>query len=385
MSKKPSFKDRQLKTLSTIKSPGFKVGFSNIDMWASTPVYSMNRLWSGRWDRAFLFGRNYALYGESGSGKSYFCALAAADAQKKHNALIFWLDAEHANDDVEGKKWLERAGIDSENLIYMSVASLEQVKTIIAKTSNDYQLAMDNGEEDLQPIVFVVDSWAALLTEAQLERTLGKKAGEVVGDMGQKQKQTGDVINAITHLCVGKPILVLGVLHIMDNQDGYGRKHKLTGGHKILYFCSGALALTKKELRIEDIDSNVAKKGYEEKLENLTADGKKKASNIGGIISVMEILKSRVSKPFEKIEIQIPYNTGIDPYSGLFELLMQERVISIAAQGWYQYTNTKGELVKFRRSEFEKYADEMMVLADNDISSSEKETTEKELLLEGNE
>lgn len=373
------------RVISTINSPTLRQGFSPIDIWATSPNYAMNRLCSGRFNRGFLFGRNCVLYGESGSGKSLFCAAIAASAQKEHDAFVIWIDTENATNDEAGKRWLERAGmsLDEKDFLLLSASSLEEIKKIIAKTCIDYK--NNYGGEDvteMPPLVIVVDSWASALTESEVERTSGKKAGELVGDMGQKAKQLGIVLNSVTHLCGGIPVLVLGVQHIMDNQDGYGRKHKITGGNKMLYFASLCLLLTKKQLRLGETDSKEVVEYYDDLEKNMSAEEWK---NVGkdkmfvGISSVMEIIKSRVSKPFKKIEIQIPYETGIDPYSGLFSLLSQEGVITTSSQGWYEYKEENNEVVKFRKKDFLEHADRLMQLADLDLTiSDDKEVKEEE-------
>lgn len=375
--KRPSFASRAGKILSTINSPTFRTGFSKVDLWVSSSNYAMNRLWSGTFDKALLFGRNYVFYGESGSGKSLFCAIMAGNAQKEHGAYVVWIDVEHANDDDAGHKWLQRAGIDTseESFMYTSASTLEEIKTVIAKISRDYQAEIKAGNaEHLPPVVFVVDSWAAALTDSQWEKAGGKDAGKVVGDMGQKAKQTGDVINAVTHLCAGLPLMVIGVQHIMDNQDPYGRKHKTTGGNKMLYYASGCMMLTKNELKLEDSEDPEVIAYYEELHEGMSAEAKKAAGanrQLVGINSKMEIIKSRVSKPFDKVNVQIPYQKGVDPYSGLFVLLQQEGTITVPSVGWYQYIGEGGKEVKFRRADFLKHADDIMKFADQDISKGD--------------
>jgi len=371
--KKKSFGSRIAKTLTTISSPTYRTGFSKVDLWISVSNYAMNRLWSGSYKKALLFGRNYVFYGESGSGKSLMCAIAAGNAQREHGAFVVWIDVEHANDDKAGEEWLHRAGIntDEEVFMYTSASTLEDIKTIIAKVSKDYQAETLAGETDLSPVVFVVDSWAAALTDSQWDKAGGDNAGKVVGDMGQKAKQTGDVINAVTHLCAGLPIMVIGVQHIMDNQDGYGRKHKTTGGNKMLYYASGCIMLTKKELKLEDADNVEVIEHYKELQSNMSAAAKKAAGadkQHVGIIATMEIIKSRVSKPFDKVEIQIPYRSGLDPYSGLFSLLQQEGAVTVPATGWYQYVEADGKAIKFRKADFLQHADRIMELNENEVS-----------------
>src|SRR5690606_36838269 len=104
----------------------------------------------------------------------------------------------------------------------------------------------------------------------------------------------------------GVPIMCIGVQHIMDNQDPYGRKHKTTGGNKMLFMASGCMILSKTELSSDDADMEEIREHYKTLDESMSAEARKKLGKkrLVGITSKMEILKSRVSKPFEKIDIQ---------------------------------------------------------------------------------
>jgi hypothetical protein len=164
----------------------------------------------------------------------------------------------------------------------------------------------------------------------------------------------------------------------MDNQDGYGRRHKTTGGNKMIYMASGCLLLTKKELTADDADDKNIKKQVTELAKGLNAELKKQVAldkKKVGIITQMEILKSRVSKPFERVDIQIPYMTGMDPYTGLFDVLSFEGMIKNTSTGWYGYVDLeRGDakekhVVKFRASDFKEHADRIMQLAEQDLSS----------------
>lgn len=371
MAKKKSFRERMTSVLTTVNSDMFHIGFSKVDKWISFGNYAMNRIMSGRFDRGLLFGREYILYGESGSGKSLMAAYLAADAQRQHNAFVVWLDIEHANDDEAGEAWLGRAGVNlhEDNFLYLSMASLEDIKKTISKMAVEFREGIANGETDLQPVVFVVDSWAAALTGSQIERM---ESGDLVGDQGQKAKQTGDVVLAVNHLCSGIPMMTIGVHHVYDNQDMGGRKHKTSGGNKAIYMASGCLLLTKKELTDDAVENQEVAEHYKEIAANMTAEMKKKlrgGKRTVGITAIVENIKSRVAKPFEKIEVQIPYMTGLDPYSGLFDLLFQEGVITSPAAGWYAYTDKTGKEVKFQRSKWREHADAAMAVAKEDIST----------------
>lgn len=351
MARKPamasSFKHRIDKVLRTINTETFRRGFSNIDMWADTGNFALNRLLSNRYDRAFLYGRSVNIYGVSGSGKSLLLAQTAGIEQKKRNAFVFWVDVEAATDDKEGEKWLQRAGIDTGgNFDYESLATFNDAQAFVSSIAQHYRKEVedyrDGKSEEAPPPMFVIfDSFSAMLTESQYEYA---KKGEMKGDQGQKAKQLGDFILKAGHLARGLPILFTGVHHVYDNQEmingkPVGGKHKLTGGNKPVYMASQSLLLSMKQLRDTDDKSKTL-----------------------GITSTAKVLKCRFSKPFEEVAINIPYGRGIDPYSGLFDLVIQDSVVTSPSQGWYQFVRPDGSIQKFQRNSFLKYADEIMAL-----------------------
>lgn len=398
-----SFRNRLETTLKTINSPTVSVGFSHIDIWADLGNLALNRMMSGRFDRGLLFGRNYVIYGESGSGKSLEAAYIASNCQRDHNAWVVWIDVEKATDDEAGKKWLRNAGVDLDRTTYMVAATLGDVKAEISKMTGlardmrkEKEAAQkvlaeaDAGKvklkdkerqeleevESFPPLVVIVDSWAAAMTESQYDQAV---KGEMKGDQGQKAKQTGDVILATTHLTHGLPIIVIGVQHVMDNQERHpqtgrviGRRHKTTGGNKQIFFASGCLLFTKKELKDEDVENEEAQIHYKQLSDGMTAELKKKKRTVG-ITCVAEALKSRVSKPFERVDIQIPYVIGMDRYSGLFDWLMLEGTVYTTSPGWYAYRLKDGTEKKFQKAKFDQHRDIIIANAPEDLSEKYEE------------
>jgi RecA/RadA recombinase len=50
------------------------------------------------------------------------------------------------------------------------------------------------------------------------------------------------------------------------------------------------------------------------------ADGNK-TTTVNGIRSACKIMKTRYAKPFESVQVEIPYSTGMSPFSGLVTCL----------------------------------------------------------------
>ena len=363
------FKKARQKALGTIKSATVKVGFSDIDTWIDMGNFAMNRIMGGNFRKGLLFGRNYVYYGESGSGKSLQAAYAAASAQRNHDAAVLWIDVEKATDGEAGKRWLARAGVDIEHeeFEYATAATLGDIKKVVSEMCQIYSDVYTADEKDRydKPLLIVVDSWSAALTQGQWDQA---QEGILKGDMGQKAKQTGDVVQAITHLCSHLPVMVVGVGHIMDNQNTHpmtgapiGGKHKTTGGHKMFYMASGCMMFSKKDLLGDDVDDQEVAEYYAALKKGMTATLAKRKQVIGHVC-VVDNLKSRSSKPHQRIEVQVPFNTGMDPYSGLMDLLIVEGAVTVPSAGWYQYGGEDGP--KFRAKDFREHADAAMEWAD---------------------
>lgn len=66
------------------------------------------------------------------------------------------------------------------------------------------------------------------------------------------------------------------------------------------------------------------------------ADGNK-ITEVAGIRSKIKCVKTRYSKPFEQVEVSIPYDRGMDPYSGLFDMF--EGKVLIKDGNRYRYVS----------------------------------------------
>ena len=53
----------------------------------------------------------------------------------------------------------------------------------------------------------------------------------------------------------------------------------------------------------------------------------KKHLQVHGIRAACKVMKTRYSKPFESVQVEIPYETGMSPYSGLSEFLEAKEVL----------------------------------------------------------
>jgi hypothetical protein len=78
-----------------------------------------------------------------------------------------------------------------------------------------------------------------------------------------------------------------------------------------------------------------------------------KVSEVLGIRSGCKIMKTRYAKPFETIQVKIPYSTGMNPYSGMFDMLESKKFLTKEGNR-YTYIDLNGEIHKYYRKEWER-------------------------------
>jgi len=79
------------------------------------------------------------------------------------------------------------------------------------------------------------------------------------------------------------------------------------------------------------------------------ADGNK-TTTVNGIRAACKIMKTRYSKPFESVQVEIPYVTGMSPFSGLVDLFEAKGALKKEGNSLV-YTTKDGEVIKqFRKA-----------------------------------
>jgi len=71
---------------------------------------------------------------------------------------------------------------------------------------------------------------------------------------------------------------------------------------------------------------------------------------VRGIRAACKVMKTRYAKPFEGVQVKIPYETGMNPYSGLLELFEAKGVIEKSGNRLKYVTNEGEELLEYRKN-----------------------------------
>ena len=279
---------------------GLGVGFNDPTDWISTGNYPLNFLISGDFHKGVPLGKVTVFAGESGAGKSYICSGNIIKNAQAQGIYVILIDSENALDEY----WLQTLGVDtSENkLLKLNMAMVDDVAKTISEFMKEYKLLP---VEERPKVLFVIDSLGMLLTPTDVNQF---EAGEMKGDMGRKPKALTALIRNCVNMFGSYNVGMVCTNHTYASQDPYNPDPNISGGQGFIYASSIVVAMKKLKLK-EDEDGN-------------------KVSEVLGIRAGCRIMKTRYSKPFEDLEIRIPYDTGMNPYSGFFDLLLARNLIT---------------------------------------------------------
>lgn len=305
---------------------GISAGFHDPKDWISTGNYTLNYLISGDFNKGIPLGKVSVFAGESGSGKSFICSGNIVRNAQQLGCQVVLFDSENALDE----EWLKALDVDTSpaKLLRISVSMIDDVAKAISDFMKDYKVNYGSLPYDEMPkLLFVIDSLGMLLTPTDVDQF---QKGDMKGDMGRKPKALTALVRNTVNMLAPYPIGLVATNHTYASQDMFDPDDKISGGQGFVYASSIVVAMKKLKLK-EDEDGN-------------------KISQVMGIRSACKVMKTRYSKPFESVQIKIPYESGMDPYSGLVDMC-EAKGILVKEGNKLAYTSpVTGELIKeFRK------------------------------------
>ena len=340
---------------------GLSIGFNDPTDWISTGNYALNYLISGDFTRGVPLGKVTVFAGESGAGKSYICSGNIIKNAQEQGIYVVLIDSENALDE----KWLHDLGVDTSDskLLKLSMAMIDDVAKTISTFMSDYK-ALPDGERP--KVLFVIDSLGMLLTPTDVNQF---DAGDMKGDMGRKPKALTALVRNCVNMFGSYNVGLVCTNHTYASQDMFDPDDKISGGQGFIYASSIVVAMRKLKLKLD-------------------ADGNK-TTTVQGIRAACKIMKTRYAKPFESVQVEIPYETGMSPYSGLVDLFEAKGMLKKEGNSLV-YTTKDGEIIKQFRKAWERNEKDGLDIAMADISkhgeiSTSEITTTVESDLEVNE
>jgi RecA/RadA recombinase len=307
---------------------GMSIGYNDPTDWISTGNYALNYLISGDFNKGIPLGKVTVFAGESGAGKSYICSGNIVKNAQDQGIFVVLIDTENALDE----SWLQALGVDTDEskLLKLNMAMIDDVAKTIATFMSDYK-TLPEGERP--KVLFVIDSLGMLLTPTDVKQF---DDGDMKGDMGRKPKALTSLVRNCVNMFGSYNVGMVCTNHTYASQDMFDPDDKISGGQGFIYASSIVVAMKKMKLK-EDEDGN-------------------KISNVMGIRAGCKVMKTRYAKPFEGMQIKIPYETGMNPYSGMVDLAEKREMLKKEGNSLV-FTTPDGEIIKQFRKKWESNED----------------------------
>jgi len=346
--------------------PGLSVGFNDPDTWISTGNYTLNKLISNDFHKGIPLGKVTVLAGESGAGKSYIAAGNVVKSAQDQGIFVILIDTENALDEA----WLHALEVDTspDKLLKLNMSMIDDVAKTISDFMKDYKAEYSEAnDEDRPKVLFVVDSLGMLLTPTDVNQF---QAGDMKGDMGRKPKALTSLVRNTVNMFGQYNVGLLATNHTYASQDMFDPDDKISGGQGFIYASSIVIAMRKLKLKVD-------------------ADGNK-TSQVWGIRAACKVMKTRYSKPFESVQVEIPYETGMSPFSGLTDFFEAKGILKKSGNSLEYISPTTGEIIKMFRKPWNANKDGaletvMREYDDDIVDAVEEEVIDTEMMEEANE
>jgi RecA/RadA recombinase len=320
--------------------PGLSVGFNDPTDWISTGNYALNYLVSADFNKGIPLGKVTVFAGESGSGKSYFAAANVVKAAQDQGIFVVLIDSENALDE----SWLQALNVDTseDKLLKLNMSMIDDVAKTISEFMKEYK-EMSDEEREEQKVLFVLDSLGMMLTPTDVDQF---NKGDMKGDMGRKPKALTALVRNCVDMFGNHNVGMVATNHTYASQDMFDPDDKISGGQGFIYASSIVIAMRKLKLK-EDSDGN-------------------KVTDVKGIRAACKVMKTRYAKPFEGVQVKIPYEEGMNPYSGLFDMFEKKGLLSKSGNS-YIYTDDTGTEHKYFKKKYERNENGILDLIMADI------------------
>jgi recombination protein RecA len=316
-----SFDPTKFRNSLTKSITGMSAGFNDPTDWISTGNFALNYLLSGDFQKGIPLGKVSVFAGESGAGKSYIVSGNIVKYAQQQGIFVVLIDSENALDET----WLQALQVDTseDKLLKLNMAMIDDVAKTVSTFMEDYKTM---NEDERPKVLFVVDSLGMLMSPTEMDQF---QKGDMKGDFGRKAKALKALVTNCVNMFGSYNVGMVVTNHTYASQDMFDPDDKISGGSGFVYASSMVVAMKKLKLKVD-------------------ADGNK-TSQVHGIRAACKVMKTRYNKPFESVQVEIPYETGMDPYSGMFDLMDAKGLLEKKGNR-YEYVMSTGEpILEFRK------------------------------------
>jgi len=270
---------------------------SVVDAWVDTGSYALNAIVSGSCFKGIQQGRIIGLSGPSGCGKTLIMTKILGNFQKEDPTrwgIVF--DSEVALDAATARS----LGANPDQIKHYPVNTVNSARNQILAVLNKIL------EKNLQKkFMIIIDSLGNLASGKEIKDAEEDKSA---ADMGLRAKEIKSMLRTLTYRAAKAKTTILFSNHEYDDPAAmYPSAIKnQSGGKAPIYLSSLIIQLGfKREKNEKEFESE----------EILSA-----AKKVGGITMHALTAKNRFLPPMLATDIYLNFKTGVDKYSGLFEL-----------------------------------------------------------------
>lgn len=263
---------------------------------------------------------NHRYWGGTGisshnSGKSFILCNALKNAQAD-GAFIFILDSENALD----VGWLKRIGMDisEDKFFYAGVTTFSDVVKVVSEFIANYEKTYGRDNPDSPQVVIALDSLDMLITDTENDHF---DSGVQKGDQGQRAKQSKHMLRTLVSRIKRNPMAFCVTHQVYPNTDMMNGQGMWIVNNAIKYSASQILLITPAKL--------------------------KEGTEIVGVRMKVETYKSRFAKIGQRVEVEVPWDAGMNPYSGLLDMMVELGVVK-AAGAWKSLELPGQDVIKFQ-------------------------------------
>ena len=246
------------------------VAAGDITSYIDTGSYIFNALVSGSIYGGLPSNKVTALAGESSTGKTFFALSVVRNfLDLNPTGGVIYFESESAI----SKSMIEERGIDSNRMIMMPVATIEEFRTQACRILDKY---MKEPKEERVPMMFVLDSLGMLSTNKEID--------DALTDKNVRERTKSQLVKGAFRMLTLKlgqadiPMIVTN--HTYDVIGAYVPTKEMGGGTGLKYAASTIIYLTKSKERDskKDVIGNIIK--CEAKKSRLTIEGSKVATRL---------------------------------------------------------------------------------------------------------
>lgn len=301
---------KQLGKMETIVT-----SFGPPDFWYSTGNLALNKSLSGSFTKGIPQGRVTCLAGPSGAGKSFILSNIVMNAQKE-GAFVVMLDSEHAMD----IGYLKKIGVDvsDDKFLYAGVTTFGDVVKVVSEFITSYEKTYGRDNPNSPKVIIALDSIDMLITDSENDHF---NTGVQKGDQGQRAKQSKHMLRTLVSRIKRNPMSFLVTHQVYPNADLMNGQGLWIVNNAIRYSASQIMLIIPAKL--------------------------KEGTDIIGVRMKVETYKSRFAQVGTKVEVEVPYASGMNPYSGFLDMMEDLGVVK-AAGAWKSLELPGKEVKKFQ-------------------------------------